>query len=92
MVDFHFLASGLIRIGPIRSGGAAAAFPQISLEISNADSRHVLTACTGPIIDPIRAPASIALQPRLSGDPSSLRGLLSSSTDDLDTIIGILRR
>ncbi|GAC1612822.1 MAG: hypothetical protein NVS3B27_07970 [Novosphingobium sp.] len=92
MADFHFLASGMIRTGPVRSGGATAVFRQISLEISKACGRHVLTAYTGPVIEAIQDPASIVLPPRLSDDLTSLYGLLASSTDDLDTIIGILRR
>ena len=107
MADFHFLANGQIRSGPIGSGafgsGAfgsglgktgwpSAAFRQISLEISKACGRHVLTAYTGPLIEAIQDPASIVLPPRLSDDLTSLYGLLASSTDDLDTIIGILRR
>ena len=87
MADFHFLANG-----QIRSSAATAAFRQISLEISKACGRHVLTAYTGPLIEAIQDPASIVLPPRLSDDLTSLYGLLASSTDDLDTIIGILRR
>lgn len=102
MADFHFLANGQIRSGPIGSGAfgsgqnkigwPGAAFRQISLEISKACGRHVLTAYTGPLIEAIQDPASIVLPPRLSDDLTSLYGLLASSTDDLDTIIGILRR
>ena len=102
MADFHFLANGQIRSGPLGSGSfgsgpgktgwPTAAFRQISLEISKACGRHVLTAYTGPLIEAIHDPASIVLPPRLSDDLTSLYGLLASSTDDLDTIIGILRR
>ena len=102
MAEFHFLANGQIRSGPLGSGSfgsgpgktgwPTAAFRQISLEISKACGRHVLTAYTGPLIEAIQDPASIVLPPRLSDDLTSLYGLLASSTDDLDTIIGILRR
>ena len=85
MADFHFLASG-----QIRSGGANV-FRQVSLDISKAAGRRVLTAYTGPLIEAIQDPASIVLPPRLSNDLFALYGLLASDGDDLDTIIGILR-
>ena len=84
--------SGAFGSGLGKTGWPSAAFRQISLEISKACGRHVLTAYTGPLIEAIHDPASIVLPPRLSDDLTSLYGLLASSTDDLDTIIGILRR
>lgn len=85
LADFHFLAAGHVR------GSAAAAFRQVSLDISKATGKHVLTAHTGPVIEAVHGPASIVLPPRLSDDLFALYGLLSSDGDDLDTIIGMLR-
>lgn len=83
--DFHFLASG-----QIRSGGASA-FRQISLDISKATGKRVLTAYTGPLIEAMQDPASIVLPADLSDNLFELYGLLASDGDDLDTIIGMLR-